>query len=120
VLERVRTELPSLDQIRANRAVPESVPRRYRIKLKRIVGPGLDEMAVYSDDRPIEIWCNIVGFIEAFMPSNGNVEGAFAAELKALLDRHPPDNAFRAASGRSECPSGGDASRRRGGREDLP
>ncbi len=45
---------------------PSMMPglRRHRMELKRVVGPGLDEIAVFSDDRPIEFWRNIVGFEE--------------------------------------------------------
>lgn len=36
-----------------------------RIQIKRMTGPGQAELAIYSEDRPIEFWRGIEGFVEA-------------------------------------------------------
>jgi hypothetical protein len=37
----------------------------HEVRLEMLRSPGTEEFAIYSEDRPIEFWRNIDGFIEA-------------------------------------------------------
>jgi len=41
------------------------LPRTHRIKVKTLDSYDTSELAIYSEDRPIEFWRNIEGFVEA-------------------------------------------------------
>ena len=57
------------------------------IKLREFADPenGIDEIAVYSDDRPIEFWRTIEGFREN--GPDGSIRSTSRRRMKALLHR---------------------------------
>jgi hypothetical protein len=65
---------------------------RHQVELKRYSdGNGLlnDEIAVYSDDQPLEFWRRIVGFVEAHAPVRpvGRVSSVFDYDPARLTHR---------------------------------
>lgn len=66
VREKIKVR-PLLSSLPLNDEIANAVdnrPRFHDVRLKSLSSLGTDEIAIYSEDRPIEFWRNIEGFIE--------------------------------------------------------
>lgn len=70
-----------------DRRAPVAMPPRHVIKLRQFTDPEnrIDEIAIYSDDRPIEFWRAIEGFREN--GPDGSIRTTSRRRMKALLHR---------------------------------